>query len=160
MEPSEEVLQRLIGTWRLVRCEQRDPDGAISYPLGEDAVGQIVYEAGGRMSAQLMKKDQARFADADLRNATSAEKSEAWNNYFGYFGTYSLDEREKTVTHHIEGSSFPNLVGEDQQRYYRFEGEQLVLEANTAWGRMRNVWEKSGIGLPKQAAQKRTEDRA
>ncbi len=156
MKPVEEVLHRLLGAWRLVRWEERSPDGSIHYPLGENAVGQIMYDANGQMSAQLMRKDQARFADDDWRKATTAEKAEAWANYFGYFGTYSLDADRKVVTHHIKGSWFPNLVGADQLRYYRFEGNQLVLDASTAWGQVRIVWEK----LKKQSPGVSTASRA
>lgn len=46
------------------------------------------------------------------------------------------------MVHHIEGSWFPNLVGADQKRYYRFEGDQLLLDADTAWGRVQIAWEK------------------
>jgi hypothetical protein len=138
----EGTLQHLIGTWRLVRWEERNTDGTIKYPLGDDAIGQIIYGADGCMSAQLMRRNQARFAQDDWRKATPAEKSEAWGNYFAYFGTYSVDTKASAVTHHVEGSWFPNLVGLDQQRYYRFEGDQLVLDADTAWGRVRIVWAK------------------
>lgn len=39
----------LIGTWRLASWENRSVDGQISYPLGEDAVGYIMYNQSGYM---------------------------------------------------------------------------------------------------------------
>jgi hypothetical protein len=132
----------LLGVWRLVSWEAHDATGAITYPLGEDAIGQISYDASGRMSAQLMRQHQARFASEDWQQASEQEKAAAWGGYFGYFGTYTIDERVGTVTHHIEGSWFPNLIGTQQIRYYHFEGDQLVLDADTAWGQVRIVWEK------------------
>lgn len=63
---------------------------------------------------------------------------------FGYFGSFSIDEDEGAVIHHIEGSWFPNLIGTEQVRFYRFEDEQLVLRADTAWGKVHIVWEKLG----------------
>jgi hypothetical protein len=142
MEISEDVQQRLIGTWRLVRWEVRLEDGSMTCPLGEDAVGQIQYSADGRMSAQLMRSNQPRFARDDWRRATVDEKAQAWSNYFGYFGTYTIDDRAKVVAHHIEGSWFPNLVAATELRHYRFDGEQLVLDADTPWGRVHIIWEK------------------
>ena len=114
----------------------------MSYPLGPGAVGQISYDAAGRMSAQLMRSNQARFEREDWRQATTEEKSAAWGNYFGYFGTYTIDEKAAAVVHHIEGSWFPNLIGTDQVRYFRFEGDKVVLDADTEWGQVRIVWEK------------------
>jgi hypothetical protein len=134
--------ENLVGTWRLISCEEREVGGGVNYPLGPDAIGQISYDAAGRMSAQLMRSNQAQFGREDPLQATTEEKVAAWSNYFGYFGTYMIDSKAATVVHHIEGSWFPNLIGTDHVRYFRFEGERLVLDADTAWGQVRNVWEK------------------
>jgi hypothetical protein len=58
----------------------------------------------------------------------------AWVNYFGYFGTYSVDEQNKAVIHRIEGSWFPNLVGTEQIRYYRFVRETPCTGSENAVG--------------------------
>jgi hypothetical protein len=76
------------------------------------------------------------------KEAPAEEKAAAWGNYFGYFGTYTLDEQARVLTHHIEGSWFPNLVGTKQVRYYHFEGSRLILDADTEWGQVRIVWKK------------------
>lgn len=133
----------LLGGWRLISWTIENPDGTIGYPLGEDATGQLTYTSDGRMSAQLARRSVARFASNDWRQATAGEKAQAWSNYFGYFGTYSLDEEANTIEHHIEGSWFPNLVGTTEKRRYRFDGKQLVLDAETAWGKVRIIWEKT-----------------
>jgi YD repeat-containing protein len=141
-----EIQTRLFGAWRLVSWEIHDPDGTVTHPLGEGEIGQLMYDEDGRMSAQLMRSNRARFASDDWRQASPEEKARAWSDYFGYFGTYTVDEQAKAVIHHIEGSWFPNVVGEDQKRYYRLDGEQLVLDATTAWGDVRIVWEKISNG--------------
>jgi hypothetical protein len=111
-----DIRQRLLGSWRLVSWQEHDASGAVSYPLGPDAVGQLSYDESGRVSAQLMRRNQPRFANEDWQRAAPAEKSAGWSCYFGYFGRYRFDERSRTVIHHIEGSWFPNLVGTDQKR--------------------------------------------
>jgi hypothetical protein len=98
------------------------------------------------MSAQLVRRKQPRFASDDWRQAAESEKSRAWSNYFGYFGTYVIDENRNTVEHHVEGSWFPNLAGEIEERHYRFEGEHLVLDADTPWGEVHIVWQKIADG--------------
>jgi hypothetical protein len=87
MRTAEEIRGLLPGTWRLVRWQMRNPDGTVSYPLGEGALGQLMYDAGGRMSAQLMRRHQSHFASDNWREATRDEKAAAWGEYFGYFGT-------------------------------------------------------------------------
>jgi len=37
---------------------------------------------------------QRRFAQDDWRQATETEKTQAWTSYFGYFGTYTIDEKK------------------------------------------------------------------
>lgn len=38
---------QLVGTWRLVRWENRDAGGTITYPYGRDAQGYIMYNPDG-----------------------------------------------------------------------------------------------------------------
>jgi hypothetical protein len=137
----EDVRVRLLGTWRLVSWQSIAEDGTVSYPLGEDAVGQLMYDDNDRVSAQLVRSGQHKFDSDDWREAGADERAAAWLNYFGYFGTFSVDTEQGAVTHHIESGWFPNLVGTQQVRYYRFEGPQLVLDADTAWDKVRIIWE-------------------
>jgi Lipocalin-like domain len=137
-----EIRNKLLGAWRLVSWEQVQDDGTIVYPLGADAAGQLMYTAADRVSAQLVRTQQAPFASDDWQQATAEEMCEAWPSYFGYFGTFSIDLEQGAVIHHIEGSWFPNLIGSEQVRRFSFEGERLVLHADTAWGAVRIVWDK------------------
>ncbi|MGB7764292.1 MAG: lipocalin-like domain-containing protein, partial [Candidatus Acidiferrales bacterium] len=41
----------------------------------------------------------------DSREATAEERARAWLDYFGYFGSYSIDAEKNAVTHHVEGSA-------------------------------------------------------
>ncbi len=136
---ADEVRDRLVGAWHLVSWEACDAQGAVTYPLGPDAVGQIMYAANGLMSAQIMRNGQARFEND---KPTAEERARAWRDYFGYFGPYTIDEEAGAVTHHIKGSWSPNLVGTKQARHYRFEGNRLILKAEFAGGNVQIVWEK------------------
>ena len=143
-EDTAPIASQFVGSWRLLTWEERDDSGRVSYPLGPHAIGQIMYTPDGRMSAQLARPDAGRFASEDWRLATAEEKSQAWGNYFGYYGTFSIDPDNNAIVHHIEGSWFPNLVGTDQIRYFRLEGNRLILDADTKWGKVHIVWEKNG----------------
>jgi hypothetical protein len=115
----------------------------VSSPLGDDPAGLLMYDASGSVSAQLMRRNQPHFNDDDWRNATAEERAAAWSGYFGYFGTYTIDETAGTITHHIEGSWFPNLVETEQVRRFSLDGNRLSLEAQTPWGHVKIVWEKA-----------------
>jgi Lipocalin-like domain len=140
---TDHVRNRLLGGWSLVSWEISDSAGHTTYPLGRDAIGQLLYDAQGRVSAQLARPDRSKFNDDDWQKASTEEKATAWGNYFGYFGSFTIDEPAHTVVHHIEGSWFPNLVGTEQRRVYHFEGDRLILNASTAWGEVRIVWNKA-----------------
>lgn len=132
----------LLGTWKLVAWQSIKSDGTVDYPLGDDALGQLTYDTSGRVSAQLVRAGQPRFASDDWRRASATEMCASWPSYFGYFGTFTVDADAATVIHHIEGSWFPNLAGVDQVRHYRFAEDQLVLDADTNWGQVRIIWRK------------------
>ena len=144
MATEAQLRARLIGSWRLVSWDWHDASGAVSSPLGDDPAGLLMYDAAGTVSAQLMRRNQPRFQDDDWRSATAEEKAAAWSAYFGYFGTYTIDEAAGTITHHIDGSWFPNLVGTEQVRRYSLDGNRLSLHAETPWGHVGIVWEKVG----------------
>lgn len=63
--------------------------------------------------------------------------------YFGYFGTFSIDTERCAVIHHVRGSWFPNVEGRDQVRIFRFEDDRVVLDADIAWGKVRIVWARA-----------------
>lgn len=132
---------QLLGSWHLLLWSIQDAESEI-YPLGRDAIGQLMYDETGRVSAQLVRQRQQRFAEDDWQQASTEEKAAAWGNYFGYFGTYTIDEDGHEVIHHVEGSWFPNLAGSDEHRHYRLEDNHLFLDADTAWGHVKIVWEK------------------
>lgn len=138
----EEIRARLIGTWRLVSWFEKGADGQIVYPLGEDAQGQLMYSADGRVSAQLMRANVPKFVNEDWRQAKPEERARAWMDYFGYFGTFSINEEKNAVIHSVEGSWFPNLNGSKQVRFFSFKGGLLVLDANTALGKVQIAWKK------------------
>jgi Lipocalin-like domain len=116
----------LIGTWRLVSWENRSVvDGEVSYPLGKDAVGYIMYDADGYMSVAIMRPDRAKFAAGDLLRASVEERAQAAGTYVSYCGRYEF--RGDTVVHRVELSLFPNWIGVEQERLVEVMGERLML---------------------------------
>ena len=117
----------LLGTWRLVSFEARASKGQLHYPLGEHVSGLLMYDAGGNMSAHVMRDDRPLFAANDPDRGTDAEVRAAFDGYASYFGTYTIDHATQTVTHHIRGAWYPNWIGDDQLRHFKFDGSRLVL---------------------------------
>lgn len=127
--------------------ESRAATGEVSYPFGEHPVGVLTYDSKGRMSAQLMRRNRPAFRSADLFRGTPDEIKTAFEGFIAYFGTYTVDQKASTVTHHVEGSSFPNYVGTDLKRSLGVSGGRLTLRTEpfaiggqTAVGVL--VWER------------------
>jgi hypothetical protein len=141
--------EQFVGTWKLLSFEFRRADGGVLYPLGEDAVGRLMYDAKGNMSVHLMSLHRAPFAAKDQLKGTSEEIKSALEGFIAYFGSVDVNEEEGAVVHHVEGSLFPNLIGKDQKRFFKFHGSRLELTAPAKpWGGepMTGVliWERMG----------------
>jgi len=136
-----------IGVWKLVRFERRTTSGDLSYPMGRNPVGRLTYDAGGRMSAQIMRPDRPAFRDASSSRGSAEEKSAAFDGYLAYYGTYTVDEKTHTVIHHVEASLYPNWARSEQRRLFEFSEGRLILRAvNGAGGpgtESRLVWERA-----------------
>ncbi len=122
------VQQQLIGSYALVSYVMYDETGAerpTSY-----TVGQISYDAAGRMSAQLMAKDRPTAG----RGASAAERAAALAGYVAYYGRYEIDAGRGVVTHHVEGSVNQGMVGQAMPRWYEFSADGRTLYLMTKNG--------------------------
>src|SRR5579862_39754 len=118
---------QFVGTWKLAGTEFRGSDGTLYYPYGKEASGFIIYDADGHMAVQIMGSDRPRFASDDMQGGSPDEAKAAFDRYIAYFGTYTVDETQSRVIHHMQGALLPNWVGRDQIRQFKFEGNRLTL---------------------------------
>lgn len=136
---AEDPTPSVVGSWRLVSWTIEDGEPRCAEAEGA-ATGQIIYSLDGRMSAQL------GCADLSLDDVASMDAAEAvarmTRRHFSYYGTYSVDETARTVTHHVMGSSAASWVGTDRVRRFEFEGPDRVALSTTEFvGRL--VWERT-----------------
>ena len=95
--------------------------------MGREVVGQLMYDAEGNMSGLVARASVPPFASGDLRGGTDAEVRAAFDGFVAYFGTYSFNLSAGMVIHHVRSASFPNWTGTEQVRYFKAEGQRLVL---------------------------------
>jgi hypothetical protein len=124
------IREQLLGTWRLLSYFTEGTDGSIVYPMGENAVGFIMYLPDGYMSANLMVPGRPAYTGGTANTATPEELAAAALGYFGYAGRYEVDEEARAVRHHIELALAPNLAGSTQFRHVRFDGGRLFLRGD------------------------------
>jgi lipocalin-like protein len=58
-----------------------------------------------------MRSDLAKFASNNRAQATAEGGKAVAQGKVALYGTYKINEGDKTLTTGIEGSSFPNLIG-------------------------------------------------
>ncbi|VEA68495.1 Uncharacterised protein [Serratia plymuthica] len=121
------AINAFIGSWSLLSSVFKDEDGKVNYPLGEQVLGRINYEANGTMAAQLYSATRPRFTADDFGQGNEQEIRAAFINMICYFGRYRVDESDQRIVHQVEGSSFPNWIGSRQVRFYSFTDDRLTL---------------------------------
>ncbi len=128
------MANKLEGAWELRSFEIRKSNGDTIYPFGENAIGSITYSYG-RFSAQVMRAGRPVVASNDAMRATPEEMDANYKGVISYFGGYSLNDDETIVTHHVEGSLFPNWEGTDIVRFAHLDHDVLSLKTPpTLWG--------------------------
>jgi hypothetical protein len=90
--------EQFIGTWQLVAHETRRANGEVTYPLGRDFVGLLMYDPQGYCAVQIMRRDRLPFRSEDLQQGTSEEIKAAFEGYFAYYGTYEVNAEAGTVS--------------------------------------------------------------
>jgi hypothetical protein len=119
------VTDWLGGTWKLIAWRRIAADETVSYPLGADARGQLIYAVNGRMAVQLIGAARPALATDDPLGGDMSARADAYSTYLAYFGTYTVEDG--SVVHYIDGSLFPNWSDEKQVRSFTVEGDELVL---------------------------------
>jgi hypothetical protein len=120
------------GGWELVSyATQDDRGGPVTFPLGPDAVGLIMYTQDGYMSAQLMRPDRPDYDQPDTAGGTDAQHAAAAAGYLAYSGPYVVDEATGIVHHEVVVSLLPNWLGTVQLRHSSLTSDRLTLTAET-----------------------------
>jgi len=115
-----EGARRLHGAWRYLGSMT---DGKPTPGRGANPKGIIYYDPSGTMVVQVASdKERGKAGSAP----TPDEAQAALAGYVAYFGTYTVDERAATVTHHRHASVQPGDVA-DLVRGFEFAGDRLIL---------------------------------
>ncbi len=117
---------RFIGTWKLVSAERRNAKGEV-LPAGSstDGIGFIIYDPAGYMAVTIMPGGRQRYAGI---NPTPEEAQRALAGYTAYFGTFSVNQVDGFVTHHLQGGLNPNEASGQKRFFFEFSPNRLTLK--------------------------------
>ena len=118
----------VVGAWELVSfTAERPGDPEVSYPLGPDATGIIMYTADGYMSAQIMRLGRRDYDPFDGSGDDVEQAAAAATGYLAYSGPYTADEATQRLHHDVEVSLLPRWLNTIQIREATLDGDQLTL---------------------------------
>jgi hypothetical protein len=124
-QSSAQSAKDLVGAWTAV-SNTAEQGGVKSEPYGPSPQGMLIFEANGRYGLVLSRKDVPKFASNSRMNGTADENKASVQGTISHFGTYSVNEADKTITFRIETSTYPNFNGTEQKRPFTLAGDQLT----------------------------------
>jgi len=131
---SPHLQSQLVGTWRLISRVVTTPDGIVLRDpgLGATPTGYLIYDSSGHVAVQIMKTDRSSVIDCSLSTPAPSNNSQSVNGYDAYFGTYTIDEANHTVTHRLEGALAATDVGKSLVRHFQVTADKLAIIVHTS----------------------------
>jgi hypothetical protein len=114
--PTTSIKTKLIGNWELVSVLLNQ-----TAPYGENPRGTMTFDANGHFSVIVLSGGRAR--------------------NISYYGTYTVNDSDSSMTIHIDGSSLPHENGRDLKRKLAFNGDELVVESPN--GNVQLTWKRA-----------------
>jgi hypothetical protein len=114
--PPKGLKDQLVGSWTILIADDVHADGTQTPQFGPNPIGTAIFAADGHYSLQIMRSARPKFASNVRVTGTADENKAAVQGMISHFGTYAVNEADKSLTFRIEGSSFPNWDGTQQKR--------------------------------------------
>ena len=155
--PTGIARERIVGSWELQsRTVRRGSGETVNDPvLGQQPIGRLFYSISGHMALQMMRQGRAQ-AIGEPASPDEAKNARVVLGYDAYFGTFTVDERAGTVTHHIQGSLFPEDLGQGLRA--RLSRRWRRVRAGLHVARRGRVGDDANAGVPTFAVARGTWD--
>src|SRR5262245_33596429 len=123
---------RFVGTWKLL---YRDTPSRSGESVHTVETGRLTYDEQGNMTVQVAREGRDKLTAA-------SDPKQVMSTYTAYWGTYVVDAAKGTMTHQIEGSLSPGMIGRPSPHHYEFSSgdQRLALTSpgsTSTWERMR-----------------------
>jgi Lipocalin-like domain len=110
------IKDQIAGTWIFVSALDIYPDGRKNDRWGSNPKGVFIFDGNGHYAQFITRSDLPKIAGGTADKGTAEENKAIVQGLVASFGTYTVNEAEKTIITHVEGGAFPNLIGVDQKR--------------------------------------------
>ena len=126
--------EQLVGAWTYVSVDTVRPDGSRVPMFGPNPQGLAIFDGNGRYALVNARSDQPKFASNSRLESTPEENKAVVQGSIAHFGRYTVSESDKTITFHIQTSTFPNWNGTEQKRPFTLAGDELKWTTPAASG--------------------------
>lgn len=127
--PSGEVVvqqktlnEQIAGAWTYVSVDTIRPDSSRVPIYGPSPQGLVIFDGNGHYALVNARTGLPKFASKNRMEGTPEEYKAVVQGSIAHFGRYTINEADKTVTFHIETSTFQNWNGIEQKRPFTLNG--------------------------------------
>src|SRR5262245_42694596 len=124
---AQQLDKNLVGAWTIVSITAGEGDKA-TQPYGPNPRGTQIFNADGRFAVVVTRADIPKVASNNRTTSTPEESEKIAHGSIGYFGSYTTNAADSSVTVQIEGATFANFVGTSQKRTYTISGDEMILK--------------------------------
>jgi hypothetical protein len=137
--------EQLVGTWILVSDDNVAPNGTKRQIFGPNPKGIAIFDANGRYAQILMNPNRPKFKGSTRLDGTPEENKAVVQATAAHFGTWSINEADRSLTVHQEINIFPNDDGLVSKRSITLAGDELkVTNPNpSSGGTAELVWRRA-----------------
>jgi hypothetical protein len=128
------VKEQLVGSWSFATAVTTLPNGTKVNTFGPNPSGLLIFDSNGRYASLVVRPGVPKFASNNRDAGTAEENKAAMQGAIAHAGRYTVNEADRSVTFHIEQSSFPNWNGTEQRRPITVSGDDLKYTVLTPSG--------------------------
>jgi hypothetical protein len=121
---AEGVKDQLVGSWELVSLVAQTGDKKVDV-FGPNPIGRMMLDASGRFATITMRPGLPQFASGNRMKGTAEEHAAVVQGSNAFFGTYTVNEADKTIVFRVEFGTYPNWNSEVQKRVFTLSGDEL-----------------------------------
>lgn len=127
-----QTAKSVAGTYSGVSFVTTDASGKSTPTFGDDPRALMVLTPRGRYSLIVMRDNLPKFAANSRVQGTPEEYKAVVEGSIAHFGRYTIDDKGKSITFHVESSTFPNWDGMAQKRPLTVKGDALSYKVPAA----------------------------
>ena len=110
------IKDEIVGAWSLVTVTAELANGTSADPFGANPKGIIIFTPDGHFALFQSRSELPKIASSDRTKTTTEEAAAIVGGSIAYYGTYSVNEAEKSLSVALEGATFANLLGSPAQK--------------------------------------------